>query len=120
VAGPAIALVHRFLHDEEDTDVDLWSRALDDTQSTARESAMQVCAMFGSAAGDIALTHGARAVVLVGGMTQRISTLLADSLFMSRFTAKGRFKQVVTQMPVKILKCDEAGLIGAALAFASK
>jgi glucokinase len=78
------------------------------------------CMMLGSVAGDIALTQGARAVVVAGGLGLRLVDLLPRSAFASRFTAKGRFEQMMASIPVKVITHPHSGLFGAAVAFASE
>src|SRR3546814_14400905 len=71
------------------TDADLWAAALDGNVPLARTALDRLCLSYGAVAGDLALAHGPHAVVLAGGLTQRIGEPLPDSGFHSRFTAKG-------------------------------
>ena len=73
--------------------------------------------ILGSVAGDLALAHGAQAVVIAGGLGQRLADFLPGSGFGERFVAKGRFAAAMASLPVKIITHSEPGLLGAAAAF---
>lgn len=53
-------------------------------------------------------------IFLGGGIPPRIVPQLTDGDFMHRYTLKGRFSKMVSQMPVHIIKDPLAGLHGAA------
>jgi glucokinase len=72
---------------------------------------------FGAAAGDLALAHGANAVVLTGGLSNRIADRLKGPLFHDRFRAKGRFEARMARLPIRLARHPEPGLLGAAAAF---
>ena len=74
--------------------------------------------MLGGIAGDLALAHGANAVVVAGGLGYRLRDILPGSAFAARFVAKGRFEGRMRDIPVKILDHPQPGLLGAAIAFA--
>jgi glucokinase len=76
--------------------------------------------ILGSVAGNIALAHGANAVVIAGGLGLRIAGQLPRSGFSARFTAKGRFERMLSAIPVKIITHPQPGLFGAAAAFAEQ
>lgn len=98
-------------------DADLWQAALDGSDAAARAALDRFFLCYGSVAGDLSLAHGAGAVVLAGGLTQRMRDLLADSGFHDRFRAKGRFQSLMASVPVRYAMHDEIGLFGAAAAF---
>ena len=71
--------------------------------------------IFGSAAGNLALTAGATGgVYLGGGIAPRILPALQQGLFMEAFFAKGRFKNYLETIPVYVILNDQAALLGAA------
>jgi glucokinase len=78
------------------------------------------CLALGAAAGDIALAQGAQAVVIAGGLGQRLLNHLPRSGFRDRFIAKGRFERMMDEMPVKLITHPQPGLFGAAAAFAAE
>ena len=70
--------------------------------------------ILGSAAGNLALTLGARGgVYLAGGVVPRYVTLLEKSSFRSRFEDKGRYKTYMKEIPTRVVMRSDTGLIGA-------
>jgi len=86
--------------------------------SMAESRALASALAFESTAGNIALVHGAKGVVIGGGLSLRIADVLTRSGFAGRFAAKGRFERVLSSIPVKIITHPQPGLFGAAAAFA--
>jgi glucokinase len=75
----------------------------------------QFVSIFGSVAGNLALTGMALGgVYLGGGIPPRILGILQDGVFMKAFTAKGRFKNFMEKIPVRVILNDNAALLGAA------
>jgi glucokinase len=126
VAGPGLANIYESLAVIEGRDIRiaddtaLWTAALSASDSLAVVALDRFCLALGSIAGDIALAHGAHAVVIAGGLGLRIAHLLPRSGFASRFAAKGRFESRMTSIPVKIVTHPQPGLFGAAAAFAER
>jgi glucokinase len=98
----------------------LWTAALEGRDTLAIVALDRFCLILGSVAGNIALAHGANAVVIAGGLGLRIAGLLPRSGFSGRFTAKGRFEKMLSAIPVKIITHPQPGLFGAAAAFAEQ
>lgn len=96
----------------------LWSAALGGQDSLAAAALDRFCLIFGAVVGDLALAQGAQAVVIAGGLGQRLRDYLPGSGFASRFVAKGRFEQQMGSIPVKLVTHPQPGLLGAATAFA--
>ena len=101
-------------HDEKE----LWGAALAGSDSLANAALDRLCFTLGAVAGDMALAQGASAVVIAGGVGQRLADYLPKSGFRDRFIAKGRFERRMDDMPVKLITHPQPGLIGAAAAFA--
>jgi glucokinase len=75
------------------------------------------CAILGAVAGDIALAHGARGGVLIGGgIAPKIERLLHESPFRKMFEHKGRLSGYMQAIPTKLIVNPDATLIGAARA----
>ena len=71
--------------------------------------------IFGSVAGDLVLTLGAwDGVYLTGGMIPVLRPWLERGNFRERFEAKGRFHDVMGQVPTQAIMHPEPGLLGAA------
>lgn len=101
-------------HDEPQ----LWTAALEGSDSLANAALDRLCLTLGAVAGDMALAQGAVAVVIAGGVGLRLAEYLPRSGFRDRFIAKGRFERRMDDMPVKLIIFPEPGLFGAAAAFA--
>lgn len=75
------------------------------------------CSIFGSVAGDLALAHGARGGVYIGGgIAQKIEAFLIASPFRARFESKGRLSSYVAGIPTRLIVHPEAAFLGAARA----
>jgi len=75
------------------------------------------CSILGAVAGDIALAHGARGGVLIGGgIAPKIERLLHESPFRRMFEQKGRLSGYMQGIPTKLIVNPDATLIGAARA----
>ncbi|WP_337187800.1 glucokinase [Phenylobacterium sp.] len=73
------------------------------------------CCILGSAAGDLALTFGARGGVFVaGGIGPRIAERLAGGAFRARFEAKGRLSDYVKAIPTHLVVHPYPAIVGAA------
>ena len=98
---------------------DIVHAALEGTDATARRALARFCAVLGSVAGDCALAHGARTVVIAGGMVPRFVPFLRTSDFRERFLAKGRFADWLAPVAIRVVTHPHPGLLGAAVALRS-
>jgi glucokinase len=72
---------------------------------------------YGAAAGDVALTLGARGGVYVaGGIAPKILDALREGPFMEAFRDKGRMRSYLEAIPVRVVLYEDVGLLGAAAA----
>ena len=72
-------------------------------------------------AGDITRAQGGFAgVVIACGLGLRIKDILIRSGFAERFRAKGRFENLMSAIPVKLITHPQPGLFGAAAAYAQQ
>jgi glucokinase len=123
-SGPGLAAITEVLAQIEGRDLpkrddkELWTAALEGTDSIAAAALDRFCMILGSVAGDCALTNGPTAVVIAGGLGLRIADHLPRSGFAQRFVAKGRFEGLMSRIPVKLITHPQPGLFGAAAAFA--
>lgn len=92
------------------------SAALDGHDQIARRALARFCAVLGSVAGDCALIHGARNVVIAGGIIPRFLPFLRSSAFRERFLAKGRMAALLEAVPIHVITHPHPGLLGAACA----
>lgn len=73
------------------------------------------CRIFGSIAGNLALTGlTTGGIFLGGGIPPKILPVLQDGNFMAAFIAKGRFEAFMKKIAVKVILNDRAALLGAA------
>lgn len=91
------------------------ARAKAGSDPLAERTVDRFCAIYGAAAGDIALAFGARGgVYLGGGIAPRILDRLTQGDFRARFEAKGRFSAYLAAIPTQVIVHPFAALIGAA------
>jgi glucokinase len=70
---------------------------------------------YGAAAGDLALAALAvRGVYLGGGIAPATLPLLRDGGFLEAFAAKGRYRGLLEQVPIRVVLDLRAPLLGAA------
>ena len=125
-SGPGIVAIYETLAEMEGRAVPsrddkvIWKEALEGTDSIALAALDRFCLALGAVAGDLALAHGAKGVVIAGGLGLRIKDKLLRSGFDQRFVAKGRFQSMMAGMPVKLITHPQPGLFGAAAAFAQE
>ncbi|WP_340587251.1 glucokinase [Erythrobacter alti] len=126
VAGPAIVDIYQTLAAMEHksvpemSDIEIWTKGMSGEDSLAAAAVDRFCLSLGSVAGDMALAHGAKAVVVAGGLGYRLRDHLPNSGFAERFRAKGRFETLMAGLPVKLITHPQPGLFGAAAAFFQK
>lgn len=94
---------------------DIVEAALGGHDLIARRALARFCAVLGSVAGDAALIHGARNVVIAGGMVPRFIPFLRSSAFRERFLAKGRMAVYLESAGIHVITHAAPGLLGAAI-----
>jgi glucokinase len=91
--------------------------AFEERDQFALETLEQFCKIYGSVAGNLALSYGAQGGVFVtGGIVPKMLDFFIESGFRQRFEAKGRFDQYMASIPTYVMTAEEPGLIGAAAA----
>jgi len=92
------------------------SEAAMDRKDPLCEEALDIfVSIFGSVAGNLALTGMTTGgVYLGGGIPPKILPKLEEGTFMQAFTNKGRFKGLLEKVPVRVILNDKAALLGAA------
>ncbi|OYV33607.1 MAG: glucokinase [Rhodospirillales bacterium 20-64-7] len=125
VSGPGLRNIYECLGEIEGKpvrlgdDAALWTQAIEGSDTLAAASLGRFCRSLGAFAGDLALSQGANAVVIAGGIVPRLAHLLPHSGFAERFVAKGRFERMMSEIPVKLITHPQPGLLGVAAAFAA-
>ncbi|MGC8602427.1 MAG: glucokinase [Desulfomonilaceae bacterium] len=89
--------------------------ALVEKEPLCLESLDMFVSILGAAAGNLALTGMTTGgIYLAGGICPKILPKLKEETFMKAFTAKGRFAELLSGIPVKVVLNEKAALIGAA------
>lgn len=130
VSGPGLLNIFSFLKEIGKNKVPGWLTRDMERMDPARaitEAAIQkkdpLCvkvlsmfsSIFGSIAGNLALTvFPTGGVYLGGGIPPKILPALADGVFMNAFANKGRFKDLLEKISVKVILNDRAAILGAA------
>lgn len=119
VSGPGLGdIVRSFAPDDARDDAALWADAIRGSDAVTRDALDLFLDCYGSAVGDLSLAHGSLGVALVGGLTNRLASLVPTSGFHARFGDKGRYRARMETIPVKLVTHPQPGLFGAAAAFA--
>lgn len=131
VSGPGLVNIYEFLRDSEkfapESEALRQAMGNDDPAAAISEFALNrqdrlasraldlfVC-IYGAEAGNLALKVLARGGVYVaGGIAPKIMGKMTDGTFMRAFLAKGRFAELLTTIPVKVVLNPNVGLLGAA------
>lgn len=123
ISGPGLRDIYAMIAEAEApyvSDRDLWSATLAGHDPTAAAALERFCLCLGAFSGNIALAHGANALVLAGGLGFRLREHLPRSGFAEAFAAKGEYRAILEQLPLKLVIHPQPGLFGAVTAFASK
>jgi glucokinase len=121
VSGPGLENVYWALvriHGEKRAHLsaaDIFTAAIDNSDSLAAEAVQMFFEVFGQVAGDLALTLGAEdGIFIAGGIAKRYPDLLRNSGFRSGFENKGRHRSLMERIPTQLILHDQPGLLGAA------
>ena len=130
LSGPGLLAIHQFLRAYRESPVPEWlerDMATGDPAAAiaaaAEARSCPVCAeamdrfvrFFAAEAGNLALKVMATGgVYLGGGIAPRMAGRLMEPDFLETFQAKGRMRELMERMPVKLINNDRAALLGAA------
>ena len=89
------------------------SAGLEGSCPISRAALDMFCVLLGAAAGNIALTYGARGgVFIAGGIAPRILAYLERSEFRARFEDKGRMRPYLAAIPTSVIVHPDATFVG--------
>lgn len=89
--------------------------AMDNKSPLCIKSLNMFASIFGTVAGNLALTGMTTGgVFLGGGIPPKILNKLKEDVFMNAFTDKGRFKYFLQKIPVRVILNERSALLGAA------
>ena len=130
LSGPGLVNIYSWLKDSERFSEPDWlvrkmeeidpARAIAEAALTEKHplcvaSLNAFVSILGAVAGNLALTAMTTGgVYLGGGIPPKILPKLEEPLFMKAFTNKGRFKEFLERIPVRVILNDKAALLGAA------
>ncbi len=130
VSGPGLFAIYRFLREteripeapgvderlsREDPPRVIAEEGQAGRSEASREALRVFASLYGAAAGDLALSFLATGgVVLGGGIAPAILPVLSEGPFLAAFRAKGRFRELLSRVPVRVILDDKAALLGAA------
>ena len=81
----------------------------------AKQALDLFAAIYGAEAGNLALKAlSLDGVYVAGGIAPKLITKLKDGTFMKAFASKGRYKRLLSNMPVKVVMNQHTALLGAA------
>jgi len=121
VSGPGLVNLHDALAaidgapGNSPTPDQVTQAALNGSDAICVEALGIFCALLGTAAGNLALTLGARGGVYVGGgIAPRLGDALPASKFRARFEDKGRFRPYMEAIPTYVITRENSALFGLA------
>jgi glucokinase len=131
VSGPGIANIYGCLRESgrfeepdwlkekistaEDASAVISQEALSGSSAICIQALDLFAFVYGAEAGNLALRGKATGGVYIGGgIAPKILTKLKDGTFMRAFLGKGRYRQFLAAMPVRVILNDQAALQGAA------
>ena len=115
VSGPGLVWLHESLSQLDGrvpqpglSAAEVCERGCASTDPVAREALTMFFAFLGSAAGNLALTLGARGGVYIGGgIVPRLVEAARASPLIERFANKGRMKALLAPIPLRIISTDD-------------
>jgi glucokinase len=130
VSGPGLHALYRFLREVEgipespeidarisrgDSPREISAEGLSGRSPACREALRLFASLYGAQAGNLALQYFATGgVVLGGGIAPGVLPALSDGTFLEAFLEKGRFREFLSEVPVRVILDDQAALLGAA------
>jgi glucokinase len=97
------------------TPAEITAAALENTATKALQTLSMFCEGIGAAAGNLALTFGAKGgIYIAGGVIPRFQDFFINSGFREKFEDKGRFVSYLKPIPVYIVIHKNLGLLGTA------
>lgn len=131
VSGPGLFSIYQYLRDRnglpesrpvrealergDDPSKVIGEAALDESCGLCSRSVAMFVSAYGAAAGNLALVGTATGgIYLGGGIAPKLLPRLQDGVFLDAFFDKGRFRDFLEAVPVRVILNDRAALLGAA------
>jgi len=114
VSGMGLVNIHNFLGGSV-TDAAEVATLAASGDATALQTFSIFVDIYGAEAGNMGLRVLARGgVFLAGGIAAKNTKYFTDGRFMAAFLRKGRFRELLAEMPVDLIMNEKVGLLGAA------
>jgi glucokinase len=129
LSGPGLHNIFNFLRDTKRAEEPAWladqisqgdpsaaiaKAALADNAAIAVQALDIFVSIYGAEAGNMTLKVVATAGAFIGGgIAPKILSKLTDGTFMRAFSAKGRFRELLSKVPVRVITNDKTALFGA-------
>ena len=129
LSGPGLLAIYEYLREAKkneptwlaekikvgDAAAEIAEAGLKGDAEIAKQALELFASIYGAEAGNLALKSMAvNGVYLGGGIAPKLLTKLKDGTFMKAFTSKGRYKRLMSQIPVQVVVNQHTGLLGAA------
>ncbi len=129
VSGPGLHAIYEYVRDAKkneptwlaekikvgDPAAEIAEAGLKGQAEIAKQALDLFASVYGAEAGNLALKAMAiNGVYLGGGIAPKLLAKLKDGTFMKAFTNKGRYKRLMSQIPVHVVMNQQTGLLGAA------
>jgi glucokinase len=129
LSGPGLLAIYEYLRDTKkneptwlaekikagDAPAEIAEAGLKGQAEIAKQALDLFASIYGAEAGNLALKAMAiNGVYLGGGIAPKLLVKLKDGTFMKAFTNKGRYKRLLSQIPVHVVTNQHTGLLGAA------
>ncbi len=129
VSGPGLHAIYEYLRDTKKNEptwlaekikvgnpaAEIADAGLKGQVEIAKQALDLFASIYGAEAGNLALKAlTLDGVYVAGGIAPKLLKKLQDGSFMRGFTNKGRYKRIMSQIPVKVVMNDKTALLGAA------
>ncbi|HTD06912.1 glucokinase [Undibacterium sp.] len=119
LSGIGLDIIYRALAAKEGLDAepltvaDIIQRALQQQSALCVQTLACFCDMLGTAAGNLAVTLGAKGGIYIGGgIVPRLGRFFTESGFRGRFEEKGRFSGYLQQIPTYVITAEYPAFVG--------
>jgi glucokinase len=129
LSGPGLQAIYEFLRDTKkneptwlaeqirvgDAPAVIAEAGLKGQADIAKQALDMFAAIYGAEAGNLALkTMALDGVYLGGGIAPKLLAKLQDGTFLRAFTNKGRYKRLMSNIPIRVIMNDKTALLGTA------
>ncbi len=129
LSGPGLQAIYEFLRDTKKNEptwlaekikagnpaAEIAEAGLQGQAEIARQALDLFASIYGAETGNLALKAlSLDGVYVGGGIAPKLITKLKDGTFMKGFLNKGRYKKLLSNMPVKVIMNQQTALLGAA------